>query len=552
MDAAAQYVAAVKEAQLRDFSSTQLDLPAELATMVRSIGRDIKSEDLVQLEHVPHITLKYGLHTNDPQPVRAILAAEAPISVKFGRTEVLSGGDDDALVIKIFSPDLRRINARFKRLLPHTETYPQYQPHATVAYVRKGRGKKYVGRGDLEGRTQTFNEVRFSSRSGRRTMISLQTSKAAEVQADTSMFDNQRPWKENVPLWLAAGGLGGAGLGRYFVAPVLSRLLKLDPKRARRVFTLLGMGIGMTPGMVLGGTRKKLKGKFFAPGGPPQTEDERSRYLHYSLGSARGIPDSNLRTPGGNFSWPGQVEQSMVKMQGVDPAVYDRALWDPTFPVSQSLDDIARNPAIPPLQRAKMKMLVAEAGRQQGVGLTGLASPGALMAALPRVARHALPTAGGAWAAAQLLGAPRRLKQTAIGGALLYSVLKGFMEKAGVATPPGYKLRTSDSARMRNYYADTEDGQWAGSVRARRGADGKITVGSLRVGKPHRGKGLARYLMAVLDNEHKGQLLQLEPDAFADRPHGNDELTGFYASLGYKATGDGAKMNKTARMRASA
>lgn len=553
MTAATRYAAAVKGAQSHDFASTQIELPSELAADVRSIGQAIKPEDLVRLEHVPHITLKYGLHTNDPQPVRAILAAEPSIDVKFGRTEVFSagdnGGDSDVLVVKVFSPDLRRINARIKRMLPHTETHPQYHPHVTVAYVRKGRGQKYVDRGDLEGKTHTFNEVRFATRGRRKTTISLRTTKAAESYDDVLRPGRRRSWKTSVPLWLAAGGLGGAGLGRYVVAPVLARLLKLDPDKARRVFTLLGLGAGMTPGAILGGARYKLKGNFFAPGGPPRTKDEYLRYMRHALGPPRDMPDVTLHSPWGSFVRPGHTDQPLVKEQGYTGSeFYDRALWDPTFPVAQSLDEISRNPMIPPLQRAKMKMLVAEAGRQQGVGLTGLASPGALMKALPNVVRHAVPTAGGAWVAAQMLGAPRRLKQTAIGGALLYSALKGFMEKPGAATPPGYKLRTSSSARLKNYYVDTEDGKWAGTARVQKGDDGQLTFGSLRVCKPHRGKGLAKYLMAVVDGEHKGQPLRLEADSFADRPIDNGQLMKFYKRRGYKATGKGTEMKKVATL----
>ncbi len=97
------------------------------------------------------------------------------------------------------------------------------------------------------------------------------------------------------------------------------------------------------------------------------------------------------------------------------------------------MDEITNNPTIPFAQKAKYRQLLAQAGQSQGVGLTGLASPGALMDALPRVVRHAIPTVGGAWAVAKLLGAPRRLKRTGIGAALIYSVLRGFTEKGASA-----------------------------------------------------------------------------------------------------------------------
>lgn len=551
MTAAVAYLQAVKESQSHEFASVQIELPSDLAAIARSIGKDIKSEDLISLEYVPHITIKYGLHTNDPHPLLSVVKAENPIEVKFGRTEIISKDDTDVLVVKVFSPDLRRINARIKRMLPHTETYPKYRPHLTIGYLRAGRGNKYVDRADLEGRTHIFNEVCFRTRGGRKTIISLNSIKKAEYYPSSFMNPQSERWKTSVPLWLAAGGLGGAGLGRYVIAPLLARLLRLDPKKARRVFTLLGLGAGLVPGSILGGTRYKLKGNFFAPGGPPRNEDEYLRHLKYSLGLSRDMPDVTFYSPWGNFVRPGHNDEALVKEQGVNPAVYNNALWEPTFPVAQSLDDISRNPLIPPLQRAKMKMLVAESGRQQGVGMTGAASAGALMAALPNVVSRAVPTVGGAWAAAQLLGAPRRLKQTAIGGALIYSALKGFMEKGGADLPAGYKLRTSSTKNLHNYYVDTDTGKWAGTARVQKDDNGKLTVGSLRVCKPDRGKGLANYLLAIIDKDYKGKPLHITAKKFGDGDMNDMQLNEFYKRRGYTPTGTGDELKKVASIQKS-
>ncbi len=38
--------------------------------------------------------------------------------------------------------------ARMFTKLPHTTDYPDYHPHTTIAYVKPGEGKKYVGKID--------------------------------------------------------------------------------------------------------------------------------------------------------------------------------------------------------------------------------------------------------------------------------------------------------------------------------------------------------------------------------------------------------------------
>lgn len=451
MDAARVYLQ--KVAARYEFSSTQVNLPADLATKVRSMAGEIKTEDLVRKEFVPHITLLYGLHTTDPQPIRTLLADEPPIQVRFGKTEVFSSdsdvahgraNDEDVVYVKVFSPDLRRLNRKIRGRLPHTMTYPKYEPHVCVAYVKKGKGHKYTGRSDLEGQVWTFDGVKFSRPSGKKTTIELK--KSAQLQ--------QPNYLNSAPVWLAAGGLGGAGLGRYFAAPVLARLLNLDPDKTRRMMTLLGMGAGMAPGLLTGLVRQKTRGSFFAPAGPPRNADEYMRHVSWALGkpkpSVGGIGEPRkpfvTRTDASPFyTTPPTMQDfmSLNKQSADDPGVWSEELWNPTYPVATAMDDVTRNPFIPLTQKVKMRQLIAQAGNEQGVGMTGAASPGALMAALPKVVRYAVPTVGGAWLASKALGAPRRVKNTAMGAALVYSAMRGFMSKdSSVKSAVGIRMMT--------------------------------------------------------------------------------------------------------------
>jgi len=153
------------------FSSTQVDLPPAAATKIRELAASIPDTDLAAdgRESTPHVTVKYGLHTRDVEEVRSLLANERPVTVTLGRTSHFAGVEDgtaDAVMVDVDSPDLHRLNAKIATALKTTDTYPNYKPHATIAYVKPGLGEKYSGRTDLEGETITLDAVTFSSRTG--------------------------------------------------------------------------------------------------------------------------------------------------------------------------------------------------------------------------------------------------------------------------------------------------------------------------------------------------------------------------------------------------
>lgn len=239
-----------------EFSSTQVDLPSDIARKVQAMARDIKESDLVEAEGSPHITIKYGLHTTDSQPVRTLLSHEPSVRVKFGKTECFAAGetfsDHDVVYVRVFSPDLRRLHDKLTGSLAHTTTHPKYTPHVTVAYVKKGTGHKYCGRTDLEGIEATIDVVKFCRPSGRKAII--------ELRKSASMTD----YLNSAPAWMVGGGLGGAALGRYLIAPILSRLFGLNRDDAKRALTSLGAMIGVIPGATLGLQRHQLRGSFCA------------------------------------------------------------------------------------------------------------------------------------------------------------------------------------------------------------------------------------------------------------------------------------------------
>lgn len=158
------------------FSSTQFDLPSELAFEVRQLGEQIPSDDLAEdgRELNPHVTIKYGLHTNDAEDVRAAVNGESPVAIQLGKCSVFEVSDKDSqrggakfdvVKIEVESKALHQLNKRISEALPCTDTFPEYKPHITIAYVKPGLGKVYAEKlNSLQGRVAVFDRLTFSNK----------------------------------------------------------------------------------------------------------------------------------------------------------------------------------------------------------------------------------------------------------------------------------------------------------------------------------------------------------------------------------------------------
>lgn len=161
-------------------ASTQVNLPKEFADKVRAFGETIPDDVLAGdgRETDPHITVKYGLHDDSPSAASKLLKGHGPITARIGVVSIFpakEGDESDVVKLVVESDDLKALNQKVADALPHTDTFPKYVPHVTIAYVKPGAGKKYVGRAvpGVTGKTITFDAVTFSPAEGKNTEISL-------------------------------------------------------------------------------------------------------------------------------------------------------------------------------------------------------------------------------------------------------------------------------------------------------------------------------------------------------------------------------------------
>jgi 2'-5' RNA ligase len=107
------------------------------------------SDSSFGLETEPHVTLLYGLHKGvSDNDVKFTLKKFIFGACKVENPSVFKNPDYDVLKYDVNYPTrggafLHKANTALKEL-PYTSDFPDYHPHMTIAYLKKGTGQRYV------------------------------------------------------------------------------------------------------------------------------------------------------------------------------------------------------------------------------------------------------------------------------------------------------------------------------------------------------------------------------------------------------------------------
>jgi hypothetical protein len=99
------------------------------------------------LEKEPHITLLYGFHNDvDPSDVLKICKSENYGELELYNVSCFHNKDYDVLKLDVNSEALYKINSILCKKFngKYTTSFPDYHPHSTIAYIKKGRGQYYI------------------------------------------------------------------------------------------------------------------------------------------------------------------------------------------------------------------------------------------------------------------------------------------------------------------------------------------------------------------------------------------------------------------------
>jgi len=106
---------------------------------------DDPNDDSFKFEKHPHLTLLYGLHKEvTDQQIKDIVSKFEFDNIYIKNISLFKNDDFEVLKFEVDKEKyLINCNKELSKL-PNTNDYPKFNPHITVAYLKKGKGDKYV------------------------------------------------------------------------------------------------------------------------------------------------------------------------------------------------------------------------------------------------------------------------------------------------------------------------------------------------------------------------------------------------------------------------
>jgi hypothetical protein len=118
-------------------------------------------------EDTPHVTVKYGLHDTNPDKLKELIEGYGPVKFKLGLVEKFDTNPDfDVLKITVESQSLRELNKIISDNMEHTDTFDEYKPHATLAYVKKNSCDDLISNTFFDKLEDEVYEIYFTSKTG--------------------------------------------------------------------------------------------------------------------------------------------------------------------------------------------------------------------------------------------------------------------------------------------------------------------------------------------------------------------------------------------------
>ena len=178
-----RYTQFIKESSGYQYGCVMIEIPV---SNWKEITSSIDEEDIYEeegdstygIQQNPHVTLLYGLQdTVTPEMIKSVFDNFTDnINIVVDGIDIFENEKFDVVKFNV-KPDgaLQYLHNELSKF-PNSDQYPDYKPHITIAYVKKGTGKKYI-KPDYKYEVKNVDKITYSIPSGEKIKFNYKKSK---------------------------------------------------------------------------------------------------------------------------------------------------------------------------------------------------------------------------------------------------------------------------------------------------------------------------------------------------------------------------------------
>lgn len=135
----------------------------ELQDLIKD--EDIYTEDTFGREEKPHVTVFYGLKEDKKIEIQDYMKTLPPAKIKLGEISYFRNDNKnyDVMIVEIIdiNKSLFKVHDHIKNNYRNDWSYPEYAPHATIAYVKKDKGDLHEDNHDMYGKEFLIKDLTY-------------------------------------------------------------------------------------------------------------------------------------------------------------------------------------------------------------------------------------------------------------------------------------------------------------------------------------------------------------------------------------------------------
>ncbi len=145
------------------------------------------------IQENPHVTILYGLHDDVTEDeVKSVFDNfDGDINIEIDGIDIFENKDFDVVKFNV-KPDgsLQYLHDELSKF-PNSDQFPDYKPHITICYVKKGTGKKYV-KPEYKYEVKNVNKITYSMSNGKKIYFNYNSINES-IEYNDNTYDSE--WK---------------------------------------------------------------------------------------------------------------------------------------------------------------------------------------------------------------------------------------------------------------------------------------------------------------------------------------------------------------------